>query len=60
MSIFTLTINVLLILKVRDIIFLRARHIMGHCKGFFQWGQDFLDLLIVMSAAMGNMGIKKM
>jgi hypothetical protein len=38
-----LTINVPLILKVRDIIFFsRAKHIMGHFAGFFQGDETFL------------------
>jgi hypothetical protein len=38
-----ITINVPLILKVRDIIFLSgAKHIMGHFAGFFEGAETFL------------------
>ncbi len=38
-----ITINVPLILKVRDIIFFsRAKHIMGHFTGFFEGAKTFL------------------
>ena len=44
----TLTINVLLILQVRDIFFfLREKHIMGLFEGFLRpfWGQKSRELL---------------
>jgi hypothetical protein len=46
MSICTLTIKVLLILKVRDIIFLAGKTHNGPFQGFFPWGQDFFDLFL--------------
>jgi hypothetical protein len=38
----TVTINVLLILQVRDIIYFpRAKHIKGHFAGFFEEAETF-------------------
>jgi hypothetical protein len=39
---FELTTNVPLILKVREIFFSRAKHIMGHFEGFFEEADTFL------------------
>jgi hypothetical protein len=36
-----ITINVPLILIVRDVIFMRAKHIISDFEGFFEGGQDF-------------------
>jgi hypothetical protein len=53
-----ITSNALLILKMWDIIFLRANYIMAHFKGFFQGAKNFLTPKIVPSAARDNLGVK--
>ena len=54
-----LTINVLLILQVRDFFFLREKHIMGPFEGFLRSSRLFWPLKMVPSEARGHFGAKK-
>ncbi len=56
----TLTINVPLFKKLRDIIFfLRDNHFMSHFREHFEGAKTFLTPKIVSSAARDNLGVKK-
>ncbi len=52
---YSITVNVLLILKVREIIFFAGKTctVMGHFEGFFN-GADLFDPYVVLSIAKGN------
>jgi hypothetical protein len=50
-----ITINVPLILKMREIIFLRKNYFMDHFEGYFEGAKTFLTLC----CARDNLGVKK-
>ncbi len=57
---YLLTINALLILKMRDIIFfLRANYIMGHFKGYFEGAKTFLSPKLSRAQRGAILGSKK-
>jgi hypothetical protein len=51
--------NVPLILIVMLFFCMLEKHIIGDIRGVFRGGQDFFDPQIVLSAAKGNFGVKK-